>query len=419
MAGRGIEDGLQLPERSERALKRLAHPRERALSSALDLDDFQRLAKPKLPKAVYGYVANGAEAMVARDNNRSAFQHWRMVTRVLRDVSRRSQATTLFGRRYAAPFGIAPMGASAVVAYDADNRMARAAREAGIAFVLSANSITPLEELARTNPDAWFAAYQSPDHAKIERMLARVERAGYDVYVLTVDVPVGSNRVNDKRAGYSMPLRPTPKLTWDGLTHPRWLAGTFGRTFLKRGVPSIGNLEADHAVGLFSREVAVIAGHDDFAWREAELIRKLWRGKFVIKGLLSPEDARMARDLGADGIVVSNHGGRQLDAAVSPLEMLPSIKAESGGMAVLVDSGFRHGTDVLKALALGADFVFVGRPFLFAAAVAGEAGVQRAIGILSKEIDIDLALLGLDRVGNAGPETLREAITPPRMGEPA
>ena len=163
----------------------------------------------------------------------------------------------------------------------------------------------------------------------------------------------------------------------------------------------------------------MIAGHDDFGWREAELIRKLGKGKFVIKGLLSPEDARLARELGADGIVVSNHGGRQLDAAVSPLEVLPEMKRESGDMAVLVDSGFRHGTDVLKALALGADFVLVGRPFLFAAAVAGEAGVQRAIGILSKEIDIDLALLGLNGVDEAGPETLKEAVTPPRMGEPA
>ncbi len=419
MTGREDDDADRLPERSRRALEGLKDPRERALSSALDLDDFARLARSRLPKAVYGYVANGAEAMVARDNNRSAFQHWRMVTRVLRDVSARSQETTLLGRRYAAPFGIAPMGASAVVAYDADNAMARAARAAGIPYALSANSITPLEEVARSNPDSWFAAYQSPDHSKIERMLGRVERAGFDVYVLTVDVPVGSNRVNDKRAGYSMPLRPTPRLTLDGLTHPRWLAGTLGRTLLKRGMPEISNLEADHRIGIFSREVAVIAGHDDFGWREAELIRRLWRGKFVIKGLLSAEDARIARELGADGVVVSNHGGRQLDAAVSPLEVLPQVRAAAGDMAVICDSGFRHGTDVLKALALGADFVLVGRPFLFAAAIAGEAGVQRAIGILSKEIDIDLALLGATCVGDVGPEALREAVTPPRMGEPA
>lgn len=419
MTGREATDGDPLPERSQRALDRLAHPGRRALSSALDLHDFERLARPKLPRAVFGYVANGAEAMAARDNNRAAFDRWRMVTRVLRDVSRRSQATTLFGRRYAAPFGIAPMGASAVVAYDADNRMARAARDAGIPFALSANSITPLEELAQTNPDAWFAAYQAPDHGEIERMLGRVAQAGIDVYMLTVDVPVGSNRVRDRRAGYSMPLRPTPRLVWDGLTHPGWLAGTFARTFARRGSPEISNLDVHRRIRLFDRGVPVIAGHDDFAWREAELIRRLWKGKFVIKGLLSPADARLAREMGADGIVVSNHGGRQLDAAVSPLEVLPEIRRESGDMAVLIDGGFRRGTDVLKALALGADFVLVGRPFLFAAAVAGEAGVQRAIGILSNEIDIDLALLGLDGVDALGPEVLREAAGLRHRGETA
>ncbi len=398
-----------LSGRSDQAYGRMPHGRHRLLKHALNLDDIQRLAKPRLPHAVYGYVANGVEAGVARDHNRTSFQGWRMVTRVLRDVSERSQATTLFGRRYAAPFGIAPMGAAAVVAYDADNRMARAARAADIPFVLSANSITPMEELAANNPDAWFASYQSPEPDKVERMIERVAAAGIKVYVITVDVPVGSNREDDRRAGYSMPLRPTPRLTWDGLTHPGWLAGTALRTLLKRGVPEISNLEARGGVNLFSREVAGIAGHSDFTWRAVEHIRRLWKGPLVIKGLLSREDAKIARESGADGIVVSNHGGRQLDAAVSPLEVLPEIKAESRDMAVMIDSGFRRGTDVLKALALGADFVLVGRPFLFASALAGQAGVEHAISLLSKEIDIDLALLGLTQASDAGPDLLRRA----------
>ena len=397
-----------LPERSDQAYDRLPHRHHRLLRHALNLDDFQRLAKPRLPRAVYGYVANGSEAGVATRNNRDSFQDWHMNTRVLRDVSKRSQRTSLFGRNYAAPFGIAPMGAAAVVAFDADNRMARAAGAAGIPFVLSANSITPMEELARNNPHAWFAAYQSPEPRKIERMTERVARAGIDVFVLTADVPVGSNREGDERAGYSMPLRPTPRLTWDGLTHPRWLAGTAARTLLRRGIPHISDLEPDDTINLFSRKVAGIAGHSSFSWEQAAMIRKLWKGKFVIKGLLSPEDARLAREMGADGIVISNHGGRQLDAAVSPMEVLAEIKAESGDMTVIIDSGFRRGTDVLKALALGADFVLIGRPFLFASVLAGEAGVQHAISLLSSEIDTDLALLGLGDVSQAGPEVLRE-----------
>ncbi|WP_428392477.1 alpha-hydroxy acid oxidase [Lichenicoccus sp.] len=376
------------------------------LRQALSLNDFQRLARPRLPRAVYGYVANGCEAGDARDHNRAAFAQWRMVTRVLRDVSARSQKTSLFGATYASPFGIAPMGASAVVAFDADNRMARAARAANIPFVLSANSITPIEELVRSNPNAWFAAYQSPDARNIERMVARVAATGIKVFVLTVDVPVPSNREDDRRAGYSMPLRPTPRLSWDGVSHPRWLGGTAARTLLTRGIPHISNVEADNPINLFSRKVAVIAGHDNFTWKQAELIRGLWKGTFVIKGLLSAADAAIARDLGADGIVVSNHGGRQLDAAVSPMQVLREIKAASGAMTVIVDSGFRRGNDVLKAVALGADFVLIGRPFLFAATLAGTRGVRHAISLLAKEIDIDLALLGLDGIGAVDADVL-------------
>ncbi len=386
---------------------RLSNRQRRLLRQALDLDDFQRLAKPLLPRAVYSYVANGSEVNTAMQRNRAAFQEWGMVTRVLRDVSKRSQDTTLFGRRYAAPFGIAPMGAAAVAGFDGDNRMARVARAANIPFVLSANSITPMEELVRSNPDAWFAAYQSPEPYKIERMVERVAATGIKVFVLTVDVPVGSNRPNDTRTGYSMPLRPTLRLSWDGLTHPRWLAGTAMRTLLGRGVPSISNVEADERFNLFSRRIARVTGHSSFGWKQVELIRKLWKGPFVLKGLLAGEDARLARESGVDGIVVSNHGGRQLDAAVSPMEVLPEIRRESGDMKVIVDSGFRRGNDVLKALALGADFVLIGRPFLCAAALAGEAGVRHAISLLSREIDIDLGLLGLRSVSEAGPEILR------------
>ncbi len=397
-----------MSNRTNEAVSTPSHRSQRLLRRALDLDDFQHLARSRLPRAVYGYVANGSEAGAALQNNRAAFADLHMVPRVLRDVSKRSQETVLFGRRYAAPFGIAPMGAAAVVAFDGDNRMARAARAANIPFVLSANSITPMEELVRSNPGAWFAAYQSAEADKIERMVDRVARTGIEVFVLTVDVPVGSNRPADTRSGYSMPLRPTPRLSWDGVTHPRWLAGAFARTLLRRGIPAISNVEVNQRIGLFSRKVNRITGHSAFSWRQVEQIRKLWRGPFVIKGLLSAEDARIARESGADGIVVSNHGGRQLDAAVSPMEVLAEIKRESGDMVVIVDSGFRRGTDVLKALALGADFVLVGRPFLFAAVLAGEEGVRRAISLLCNEIDIDLALLGLQNVSEATPEILRD-----------
>jgi L-lactate dehydrogenase (cytochrome) len=397
------QDTAKEPPMSEHGLARRAmqeadgsagRARGGALRSMRDLEDFERAVRPRLPRAVYGYVAHGSESETTLRTNRAVFDRWRLVPRVLVGVAERSQETWVLGRKYAAPFGIAPMGGSALVAYDGHNVMAAAAANAGIPFILSANSIIPLEEVARRGHRIWFAAYQSPNRAAVEGMVERVRRAGIDVLVVTADVPVGSNRESDARAGFGFPIRPSARLTRDVIAHPSWLAGTLGRTFLRRGVPDIVNLEPDGGPGLFSSEVKGIAAHESLAWEHIAIMRDCWPGPLVVKGILSRDDARKARAIGVDGIIISNHGGRQLDQAASPLEVLPGIVAVAGGMAVMIDSGFRRGTDIIKALALGADFVFIGRPFLFAAALAGEAGVRHAIALLAKEIDLDLALLG-------------------------
>jgi len=398
---------LQQPFTSAPAATRhLAFRYRRRLRPILDLAGFQHAARRILPQPIYGYVANGAEDETSKDTNRAAFLDYRLVPRVLAGVENRSQNTTLFGRRYAAPFGIAPMGGAAAVTYDADNVMGRAATECDIPFVLSGNSIIPMEEVARHAPGAWFASYQSANRRAIEGMVARVAAAGFRVFVLTADVPIGSNREKDARDGFHQPIRLNRKIVGGGMRHPAWVLSTAARTLLRRGIPHIDNLEFNGGPSLFSRSVSGIASHDGLAWDHVRLIRRLWQGPLVVKGILSPQDARIARDCGVDGIVVSNHGGRQLDKAVTPLMMLPDIVAASDGMTVIVDSGFRRGTDVLTALALGAHFVLVGRPFLFAAAVAGQAGVLHAIELLSKEIDRDMALLGLRRLDELGPDRL-------------
>jgi L-lactate dehydrogenase (cytochrome) len=388
--------------------KAAARP-SRRLKRVLDLDDFGRAVRRKLPRAVYAYVAHGAETETALRGNRAAFDRWRLLTRVLVGVGQRSQEIELFGRRYAAPFGIAPMGGSALVAYDGHAVMARAAAAAGIPFILSANSVIPMEEIAAANPQAWFAAYQSPTRTAVEGMVARVQRAGIAVLVLTADVPIGSNREADARNGFGFPIRPTPRLALDVALHPRWTIGVLARTFLTRGYPHIVNLEPDGGPGLFSRAVAGIAAHEDLSWDHLQLMRELWKGPLVLKGVLSPADVARARDMGLDGVILSNHGGRQLDYAPSPLQVLPPALAAARGMPVMIDSGFRRGTDVIKALAFGARAVFVGRPFLYAAALAGEPGVAHAIGLLAKELDVDLALLGLRRVGEITREVLLDA----------
>jgi L-lactate dehydrogenase (cytochrome) len=380
-----------------------------ALGRILDLDDFERAVRRRLPRAVYGYVAHGSETEASLRTNRAAFEAWRLTPRVLRGIAQRSQGITLFGRDYTSPFGIAPMGGSALVAFDGHAAMAKAAAQARVPFILSANSIIPMEEVASAGRGIWFAAYQSATQAAVEAIAERAHRAGVEVMVMTADVPAGSNREADARAGFGFPIRPNLRLGWDVLTHPSWLFGTLLRTFAKRGIPHIVNLEGHGGPSLFSKEVQGIAAHPRLSWDHVRIMRRAWTGPLVIKGILSVDDARIARDCGADGIIVSNHGGRQLDYAATPLQVLPEIAAATEGLTVMVDSGFRRGTDVLKALALGADCVFVGRPFLYAAAMAGEAGVRHAIALLAREIDIDMTLLGLGTTS----EMTREALSHP------
>ena len=228
--------------------------------------------------------------------------------------------------------------------------------------------------------------------------------------MLTVDVPVAANREHNVRAGFSTPLRPSLRLAWDGLSHPRWLFGTFLRTLVTHGMPHFENNYATRGAPVLSAQaVRDYSDRGHLNWEHFRLIRRLWKGTLVVKGILHVADARIARDTGADGIIVSNHGGRQLDGAIAPLGVLPEIVAECPQIPVMIDSGVRRGTDVLKALALGAKFVFVGRPFNYAAALAGEAGVRRAIQILSAELSIDMAMLGITSLDQLTPDCLRRA----------
>ncbi len=369
------------------------------LRRMLSLHDFEAAARRHLPRPVFGYIAGAAEDGQSLRANRAAFEDIGLVTRVLRDVSRRSQAVELFGVRYSSPFGIAPMGINALSIYRGDLVLARAARQAGIASVMSGASLIPMEEVARDSPGTWFQAYLPGDPVQIEALIARVAAAGFQTLVITVDTPVSANRENNVRTGFSTPLRPTPRLFWDGITHPRWLFGTFLRTLLRHGMPHFENNYATRGAPIVSRNVARdFSDRGHLNWAHFRFIRSIWPGRLVIKGILSAADARIARDAGADGIIVSNHGGRQLDGAVAPLRVLPSIVAACPDLPVMMDSGVRRGTDVLKALALGARCVFVGRPFAYAAAVGGVAGVTHAIDLLTQEISRDLAMLGVNDV---------------------
>jgi len=383
----------------------------RVLRKMLSLDDFEDAARRILPRPIFGYISGGSETNAALRGNRSAFDEHSFIPRVLVSTRGRAQRTTLFGRTYEMPFGFAPMGGTALAAYQGDTVLAQTAAALNIPMIQSGASLTRLERLREVGPTAWFQAYLPGAPEIIVPLVERAQRAGFDTLVLTVDVPVMANRENNVRNGYSSPLRPTPRLAWDCMVRPRWLFGTFGRTVLNHGMPHLENMGFERIPVLSGSVERPRLSRDGLCWEHLELMRRIWKGKLIVKGVLAKDDARVARESGADGIIVSNHGGRQLDGAVAPLRVLPGIAAEAGKMAVMMDSGIRRGTDVLKALALGAHFVFVGRPFLYAATIAGEDGVRHAVKLLREEIDRNMAMLGI-----TSPSQIRREFLVPSQG---
>ncbi|WP_453964983.1 alpha-hydroxy acid oxidase [Bradyrhizobium elkanii] len=377
------------------------------LANILCLDDFETAARKRLPAPVFAYISGGVETNHSFRENRAVFQQWSFVPRVLADVSQRSSAITLFGHRYNVPFGIAPMGLQALSAYRGDIVLAQAAAHKNVAFVMSGSSLICLEEICKTNPDAWFQAYLPGKQEQIVALLERVKAAGYRTLVVTVDTAIAANRENNVRAGFSTPLRPSARLAWQGISHPRWLFGTFLRTLARHGMPHFENNYATRGAPILSRNVLRdFSDRGHLNWKHFEMIRRLWPGHLVIKGVLDARDAKTAVRVGAEGVIVSNHGGRQLDGAAAPLRVLPRVVEACPGVPVMLDSGVRRGSDVLKALALGAKFVFVGRPFSFAAAVAGEPGALKCIELLELEVSRNMAMLGTSSLDQLSPEFL-------------
>ncbi len=377
------------------------------LRDVLSLDDFETAARKHLPRPIFGYVAGAVETDWSLHDNRAAFAEFGFLPRMLVDVSKRSQQTTVFQHTYATPFGISPIGISALYAYRGDIVLASAAAAANIPMIMSSSSLIRLEDVATESKSAWFQAYLPGDVPDITALIDRVAQAGFETLVVTVDSQVAGNRENNIRTGFSTPLRPSLRLAWDGMTHPRWLFGTLLRTLVRHGMPHFENNYARRGPPIISPHV--LRDYSDrghLNWDHFRLIRRLWKGPLVIKGILDKADAITAREAGADGIIVSNHGGRQLDGAVAALRVLPGIAAACPDIPVMIDGGVRRGTDVLKALALGAKCVFVGRPFGYAAAVAGTAGVSHAIGLLSAEVDRDMAMLGIPDLRELGPGRL-------------
>jgi (S)-mandelate dehydrogenase len=357
---------------------------------SVNVEGYRSLAQRRLPKMVFDYLEGGADDEIGMKHNREVFEHYRLMPRRLVDVSKRDTSIELFGRHQAAPFMIGPTGLNAALWPRGDILLARAAEKAGIPFVLSTASNASIEEVAAaaSKGDLWFQLY-IVQRRLAEQMVRRAEAAGYSTLVLTTDVGVNGNRERDLRNNFGLPVRYTPGLIYDGVTHPRWSLG-----FMLNGMPQFGNFVTADSSDV-EMQAAVMHRQMDasFSWDDFKSLRKLWPRKLFVKGIMRPDDAERCVAAGADGVILSNHGGRQLDAAVSPLDVLAESRARISA-PILIDSGYRRGTDIVKALALGANAVLLGRAPLYGLAAAGQAGVDDVLRLLKDEVDRTLAQIG-------------------------
>jgi L-lactate dehydrogenase (cytochrome) len=385
----------------------------KSLNAFLSLNDFDAAARVLLPKPLYAYVRGAVEDEVSYSSNFYSFRRYDLLPSALVDVSRVNMKTTLFDKEYSAPVGVAPMGIAAITSYRGDITLAQAAAAAAVPCIMSGSSLIRLEEVMEAAPTTWFQAYLPGDAAQIDALIDRIIAAKVETLVLTVDTPVAANRENNVRAGFSTPLRPSLRLAYEGVTHPTWLINTFFKTLLRHGMPHFENNYATRGAPIMSANVLRdFSDRGHLNWEHVSKIRARWKGPLIIKGILNPKDAIKAHNIGADGIIVSNHGGRQLDGSVAPLAILPRIMDATPALVVMLDSGVRRGTDVIKAMALGAKAVFVGRPFNYAATVAGEAGVAHAIKLITEEVKRDLGLLGVPQLSALNGDVLIDRHLP-------
>ena len=370
------------------------------LSRILTIADMRKAAQRRLPRVIFDFIDGAAEDELGKARNTDALDAVRVTPNYLVDIGARSQKTALLGRTWDRPVGIAPTGMSNLVWPDADLCLARAALDANVPYILSTAATTAIEDIGRaTDGRFWFQLYAQSDRATNLDLIRRARDAGAQALVLTVDAPYPGKRERDLRNRFILPLRLTPAMLLDGALHPRWalrfLAGPMPRlATIARYAPE--KASARTLAAFMAARIWQALTWDDLAW-----IREAWDGPFLLKGLQSADDALRARALGVDGIIVSNHGGRQFDAAPAPIAVLPAIRAAVGPeMVLILDSGIRRGSHIARALALGADFALVGRATLYGAAAAGQPGVARALEILHDELDRFQAQSGCPTVGD-------------------
>jgi (S)-mandelate dehydrogenase len=373
---------------------------------AFSIEELRRAAKRRLPRAVFDFIDGGAEDELTLRANRAAFERQRLLPRVLVDVSSVDTRTDILGLPAQLPIVIAPTGAVGFGWRGGDVALARAAAAFGIPCSLSTSATASIELIADAAPGRrWFQAYFFKDRDFTFGLIERARKAGYEALLFTVDLPVGGKRERDFRNHFSVPFRFTPRNVLDFASRPAWALD-----MLMNGVPALENLAGLAAPGAGASKIASSVGYNQDAsldWDLLKQVRERWPGKLLVKGVAHPQDAERAVAAGCDGVIVSNHGGRQLDGAIASFDALPAVaRAVGGKAAVLMDGGVRRGADVLKALASGAQAVLVGRATLYGVCAAGEAGARRALEILGDELVRAMQLCGARRIADIGPQLL-------------
>ncbi len=376
--------------------------------------DFRRLARRKLPAPIYHYLEGGAEDERAVAGNVAAFDRYRLVPECLRDISAVDVGTRILGAAVAAPVVLSPTGMSRLFHQERELGVARAAEACGVMYSLSTMGTASIEEVAKVkHGPKMFQIYIHRDRGLTAELVERARSAGYDALCLTVDTPLAGNRERDKRSGFVIPPRPSARSFASFALRAGW-----SLQFLRNSDFRLANIAHRKDV-LASGPLGIIAYVNSqfdrgITWDDAAEVISRWNGPFVIKGILSPGDAQRAVDVGASAAMISNHGGRQLDHAIAPIDMLREIRERVGNrLELIIDGGVRRGTDIVKALALGANAVSIGRPYLYALAAGGERGVTRMLRLLTEELERDLALLGCVRLEDLSERHVREIARPP------
>ena len=378
------------------------------IDTCYNIADLREAARKRLPKGVFQYLDLGTEDLVALRNNRDFLDRTKLLNQVLVDVSDIDTSTEVFGRKTSLPLAIAPTGIAGLTWYEGELELAKAAAKAGVPFTLATGSNTAMEKVAAIGGRCWFQLYMWRQKELSYEVVKRAERAGFEALIWTVDIGLGANREHNKRNGFNTPYKLNAKSAVDMALHPEWMINVMGKYLRTTGMPTHANYPPQFqtsVTGAASQAKALRA--DMVSFDDIDRLREIWPGKLIIKGVMRPDDAEKCVARGVDGIVVSNHGGRNMDSAPSTLDVLPGIvRAVGGKTTVIVDSGVRRGSDLVKCLALGAKLALTGRATLYGIGAGGQAGADKALAILKDELRRTMSYVGRARTADIDGDVL-------------